>query len=52
MQTLRERDGIYDAQTCQTKGKRPMSRVKSANAVTKGGKLFLFGGFDEDDNRM
>ncbi|CDR38338.1 CYFA0S02e00496g1_1 [Cyberlindnera fabianii] len=32
-----------------TKGTQPYSRVKSSSTVTESGKLFLFGGFDEED---
>lgn len=32
-------------------GFKPMSRVKASHCVIGEGKLFLFGGFDEDDKR-
>lgn len=32
-------------------GTRPLSRVKSASCVIDVGRLFLFGGYDEDDRR-
>jgi hypothetical protein len=42
--------GLKQAKVSVTSGTKPLSRVKSANTVTSDGKLFLFGGFDEDDN--
>ncbi|KAH3679381.1 hypothetical protein WICPIJ_008631 [Wickerhamomyces pijperi] len=33
----------------KTKGSHPLTRLKSSLSVTSSGKVFLFGGFDEDD---
>jgi hypothetical protein len=37
--------------TREIQGSRPLSRVKASNCVVEDGKVFLFGGFDEDDKR-
>ncbi|KAH3680459.1 hypothetical protein WICMUC_000299 [Wickerhamomyces mucosus] len=46
---LSRKQNLRKVEPTNTLGEQPFSRVKSASTVTKDGKLFLFGGFDEDD---
>lgn len=38
-------------ETTEISGSKPPSRVKASNCVIEDGKVFVFGGFDEEDIR-